>query len=438
MPDSVITFVRLGHPSQRRRRIIPIGLSWLLLVGLTFTAAPLSSATPLPQRVYVWHRAWTTEVKQSLAECAPSFAAVDVLLAEISWQNGGPLIHRITPDWPAMRKTSRPTGIVVRIGPYKGAWGSENLDTKTVVDCCRSILAETRENGIEPAELQLDFDAATARLAQYSDLLRIIRREVKPARLTITALPDWLRSADFSPLIQETDAYVLQVHSIEKPVTTSDDFTLFDPARAAGWIAQAARLNHPYRIALPTYGYRLIFDVAGKFIALEAEGSVRTWAPEQQIRTVIADATALAKFVQQLLASPPPACESLVWFRLPTDNDGLAWSWPALRAVMQGRSPVTNLVLVARPNIGGTHDLRLENRGEADSIPDAFRVTWLEAQLLASDGLAGWHFERPDSRSLIARPPPHESNGALRPGESLQVGWLRFDQLTTPTVVPFP
>lgn len=380
-----------------------------------------------PQRAYVWQRTWTPALQASLAELALEFAALEVLAAEISWRDGAPVVYRPEVAWPALKATGRPVGVIVRIGPSAGFWTPEAPATRAVTATCREVLAQARAAGVEPVELQLDFDAATARLDAYRTLLRIIRREVGPPRLVITTLPDWLRSGDFDALIRETDAYVLQVHSLEKPRTIRDSYTLCDPARAARWVAEASRRAHPFRVALPSYGYRVWFDAAGIFAALEAEAPARPWPVDHQLRVVLANPEEIAALVQQLLASPPPHCEGLVWFRFPQPHDELAWSWPTLRAAMRGQLPLTRLALTARPGPNGVLELILANQGETSVEPAAFRVAWRHARVLAADALAGWRIEREGASALVVRPPPYGSNGLLRPGDTLQVGWLRLD-----------
>ncbi|HWA25086.1 MAG TPA: DUF3142 domain-containing protein [Lacunisphaera sp.] len=395
-----------------------------------------SPGAALPQRAYVWQRAWTPALRQSLPEIGPTFAALDVLAAEISFRDSTPAVSRITPDWVVLKAARTPIGLVVRIGSYPGSWAADAPPARLVIQTCREVLAEARRQGLVPAGLQLDFDAATARLVEYRGLLQTVRREVAPSRLEITTLPDWLRSPDFPALIRETDSYVLQVHSLEKPRAFADAYTLCDVGRAEAWIAQAAQLKHPFRIALPAYGYRLVFDAAGNFAALEAEGPAQTWPAGHQTRLVMADHEALAHFVQRLLASPPPGCEGLAWFRFPIPDDELAWSWPTLRAVMQGTPPEARLKLLARPNLSGSFDLAVTNLGTAAAAPVAFRVEWPDALLVAADTLGGWQLERVDAHTLIVRPPPFGSNGQLRPGESVGVGWLRLARPAPLTVTP--
>lgn len=409
------------------------------LAGLLSLGCTLSAATDAPpQRAYVWQRAWTPALQRSLASEAEAFAALDVLVAEISWKNSTADIHRVAVSWPALQASHRPVGMVVRIGPNATDWATDAEPTRTVIATCRDALAEARRQGIEPVELQLDFDAATARLEAYRTLLQAVRREVRPPKLVITTLPTWLGSPAFAGLVAETDGYVLQVHSLEKPRRIDDAYALFDAAKTRDWIARASRLAHPFRVALPAYGYRLVFDPAGNFAALEAEATPKNWPAGYQRRLAVADPAEIAQCVQLLLAAPPAACAGLAWFRFPTAADELAWAWPTLRSVMLGRPAAAQLVLQSTPTTGGAQDLILANTGETNAEPVAFRVTWRDARLLAADGLAGWQLEREGANTLVVRPPPHGSNGSLRPGDSLQVAWLRFDrtELVSTTALP--
>lgn len=415
------------------RSISRFGLAALLALA----SAALARAA-LPQRAYVWQRAWTPAVRAAVAETGNSFTALDVLVAEIAWRNGQVVTTPVTPDWAALRAHARSVALVVRVGPTAAAWAPDSPATRGVVAACTQALARARAAGIEPAELQLDFDAATSRLAAYRDLLRAVRAAVRPPRLTLTTLPDWLRSADFATLVAEADGFTLQVHSLEKPATLAAPFTLCDPAKARTWVARAAALGRPFRVALPAYGYRLIFDGAGKFTALEAEGEPRDWPAGYTTRLAIADAAEISALAGELLASPPPHCEGIAWFRLPIAGDELAWSWPTLRAVLRGEIPRARLALLASPAASGVLELTLTNTGDAAAEPAAFRLEWRDALALAADGLAGWQVERAGPTTLLVRPPPHGSNGLLRPGQTLRVGWLRLDRAAEVTAFLLP
>lgn len=60
---------------------------------------------------------------------------------------------------------------------------------------------EWKEAGIKLAGIEIDFDAPTAKLVEYQQLLRTLRQNL-PAelKLSITALPDWLNSPHLSAL----------------------------------------------------------------------------------------------------------------------------------------------------------------------------------------------------------------------------------------------
>lgn len=232
------------RPAFLIRALVVAGFAWI-------TPSTVAENPSLPQRIYVWQRAWNPAFQQSVAADAGDFAALDVLVAEVSWRNSKPEIHRLAVHWPSLQASLRPIGMVVRIGPYAGTWAADTVVTHSIVELCQSVLAEAHHQGIEPVELQLDFDAATARLTAYRTLLQVIRRTVRPPRLVITALPDWLHSPVFPELIAETDCYVLQVHALEKPRLVNDPYTLCDQVQVSKWVERAAGLNRPFRIALP-------------------------------------------------------------------------------------------------------------------------------------------------------------------------------------------
>jgi hypothetical protein len=396
--------------------------------------APLA----LPQRAYVWQRDWTETLGHDVATAGREFAGIDVLADDISWNGDLPDIRRVDVDWEALRKSGRPIGVVIRIGPRAGKWEAGSADTHAVIDTCLDALARARTHGLKAPELQLDFDAATNALDAYRHLLERVRREVAPDRLVITALPDWMHTSAFNDLILAADVYVLQVHSLEKPGRIEDPYHLFDAERATRWIEAASDLRRPFRIALPTYGYRVDFDREGNFVALEAEGPPRVAVPARQQRLALADPTALADFVRTLLASPPAACEGISWFRFPSREDELAWSWPTLRAVMHGQAPVASLTLTGVPAAHDVIDLFESNPGPGDAVPTAFRLAWKDGRFIGADGLGGWRVERESADTAVVQPPVPGTNGILRPGEKMRVGWVRFNRAIAPVLTALP
>jgi len=406
-------------------------VSVLLAPTPAWANPPGTPATPevrLSQRAYIWQRVWTPALRRSIADHADAFSAFDVLIAEITFTLSEPQIVMVQPDWSGLRSTQRAVGLVVRVGATRDKTRIGNAKAlETVSATCAQALARARAAGLEPNELQIDFDAPAQELAAYTQWLHRLRRDLSPRRLVITALPAWLSRPEFPALTREIDAYVLQVHSLEPPTRGSRNLVLCDTARSREWIHQADTIGAPFRVALPTYGYRVGFGPDGRFVGLQAEGSERSWPAKTAFKTVMPDHFTLALLVHALDAEPPAHCEGLTWFRLPTEDDELAWRWPTLAAVMHGQIPSEHLALNVRAVGSGLFDLEVENDGSAPCAPAAFTLAWQGAMLLAADGVDGWQVQRigPGRASLYLLNKDQDFV-PLNPGEKRSAGWLRL------------
>jgi hypothetical protein len=318
----------------------------------------------------------------------------------------------------------------LRIGPFPGPFAAGDAAAKTLTALAASLLAEARAAGLNPAELQIDFDCAEAKLAGYRVWLGALKAAAGPTPLVFTALPVWLNhETEFAALAHAADGFVLQVHSLERPAAPDLPFTLCDPARARAWAAQAGRVGVPFRVALPTYGYLVAFDAAGKFFALAAEGPAPVWPAGTQVRVARADAAQVAGLAQAFAAQPPPHCTGVIWFRLPVAGDRLNWDWTTLAAVLRGGMPAANMtVAIAWPE-PGLAEIYAVNAGTTTEPPPA-RVTlrWpAGTPLLASDGLGGFQLEARAGEAqmeLAATAVPPDA--LLAPGARRQIAWLRF------------
>jgi hypothetical protein len=415
-------------------RVVGVYLSKTALTVVASFAFPkigvAEQATPgvplLAQDAYIWQRIWSPPFRQGILDNGHAFAALDVLVAELSLNGASPITTYAKPDWPALLATGRPIGLVIRSRSeplVSGEAGSRAA--KALGEICVKALSDARGAGVEPVELQLDLDAATSQLPAYRSLLHRLHEVIHPIPLALTVLPDWLRSAEFASLVGEAESYVLQVHSLERPTNIDQPFSLCDPVRAERWVREASALGIPFRVALPTYGYRVAFGPDGKFIGLQAEGPERAWPVGSMHRTILSDPGAMALLVRSLLAAPPKACKGIVWFRMPSEDDRLAWHWATLRKVMAGELPEGRLVFGARTTQGSLVDLTLSNEGSMQISAAPVRVTWQGARLVAADGIAGWRLEQ-GGGVLILHPPLAELV-LLFPGEKLQIGWMRLD-----------
>jgi hypothetical protein len=392
----------------------------------------------MPQNAYVWQREWSPRFRQVVLDHGRDFAALDVLVAELSFRGAVPSAFYAKPDWQALLSTGSRIGIVVRCGPEPLAPGdSGSRAAAMLADACQHSISLARGAGIEPVELQLDLDAATSQLSAYRSLLHKLRARFHPLPLVLTVLPDWMRSADFSLLVGEADSYVLQVHSLERPASARQPFKLCDPVLAWSWIREASRLGIPFRVALPTYGYRVAFGPDGKFLGLQAEGPERAWPAGSAVRTVLADPGSMALLVFNLTASPPSACMGIVWFRMPGEDDRLAWHWVTLGKVMAGEPPKGHLVLEAPASPESLVELSLVNEGSAQIGASSFRVSWQGAGLVAADAIGGWRLER-DGPSAVLLHPPAGDAPPLFPGERIQIGWMRLESPVRVEGVPLP
>jgi hypothetical protein len=376
-------------------------LAWLLLAVAPFT-----------HEAYIWQRAWDESVRIAIEQSHTNLTGYIALAAEVSFRTGQPEITRI-----ALHDCGAPVALALRVGP---------LGTNTAPANLLADLAGTLVAGFSARELQIDFDCAESKLDDYRAWVEVVRRRVAPVPVTITTLPVWLRHPEeFRRLVAATDGFVLQVHSLERPANAAAPLTLCDPDAARQAVATAAKFGKPFRVALPTYGYVVGFNAAGKFLGISAEGPSLTWPVGSTLREVRADPAALATLVREWSAKPVTNLTGIIWYRLPTEKDRLNWHWPTLAAVMAGRAPLPALAVETRRPEAGLVELELVNRGEADTSGNAVvTARWRGATLLACDALAG--FDKSGSGTNETR---FMGNPRLAPGQRRTIGWLRFKEV---------
>ena len=399
------------------------GLALILLAGCQ-RAGP-RAAGPLPHEAYIWQRVWTPPVVQAVAQARGELAGFVPLAAEVTWHGAAQSVTRPAVRYEALAGAGRPVGLALRIGPFPGPFRAEDETTRALCAIARSVLAEARAQGVEPAELQVDFDCADAKLAGYRIWLRALADAVRPTPVCPTVLPGWLRQRDFPPLAREAGRYVLQVHATEPP-RDADDMQLCDPVRAARWVEDAGKIGVPFRVALPTYTYLVAFDAAGKLAGISAEDAPAAWPADAHTRLLRADARALSALVQGWTRDRPAALTGVIWYRLPAATDTMNWRWPTLAAIAAGRTPRSSL----RAVVTGAQplDLALVNDGELDEqIPSVIEVVWSESAPASADALAGFTLESgPGFARFRAAAELREAR--LSPGEKRAIGWLRFDE----------
>lgn len=401
-------------------------VSLTAIIGIrTYQDRPVErSHEELVHEAYVWQRLWDDDLTLAVEQSAGQLTGLCLLAAEVSYASGTPQIARVPIDFDAVSTLEKPMGLALRIGPYSGAYDRQTAWLETLA---HELIDHARANGVEPAELQIDFDCAESKLTGYGQWLQAIRRRIEPVPLTFTALPCWLGRRDFKDLARSSDGFVLQVHSLTLPTGPSRDMTLCDCTDARQWVEQAARYGVDFRVALPTYGYVVGFDTEGEFLGLSAEGPSQTWPTGTHMEVVRSDPFALAELVQQLRQDRPKRCTGLIWYRLPVAKDRLNWTWTTLRAVMEGRVPDQRLRVEVEYPEPELADIVLVNTGEVDMSPDVRVEIGCEPdRILASDGLREFVMVRShDARVLL------EFNGTgtfntMAPGDRWKIGWFRF------------
>jgi hypothetical protein len=408
-------------------------LAVALAIILSWPSRVTHSSNPLSNQVYVWQRAWNEPVVESLLEHATNFSQIVALAAEVTWRKSEPQVIRVAVDYPSIRAAQQPAGLALRIGSFSGPFTSNAPQTRFLADLAKSLVSEAQTNGIVPTEFQLDFDCAESKLDGYRTWVEVIRQQIAPVPVCITALPSWLKRPAFKSLIASTDSYVLQVHSLERPRSLQSAFNLCDPDAAQRAVERAASFGKPFRVALPTYGYVLAFTAEGRFVGLSAEGPSLNWPSGVQLREVRSNPQQIAALVQRWTTNHPQTLQGIIWYRLPVATDRLNWRWRTLAAVMQGRNPSPELRAQARSPQPGLVEIDLLNQGE-DSYAKRVQlaVRWQGARAIASDALAGFEMAEPGPQQLTLKSSP--TLAPLHAGQRRTIGWIRLDQNTNVTL----
>ncbi len=408
--------------SFRRVTTVLIGLGVLVALISALRTRPVAySADPLSREAYVWQRSWDASVRAAVAQHGASFSRVLALGAEIRWCGRSADVVHVPVDYASMPGA---IGLALRIGPFRGPFEHDDAVTRRICDAGAAIVERARASGVEPVELQIDFDAATRQLGGYRRWIAALRRRID-VPLTLTALPAWLDHPAFEKLVRSTDGYVLQVHSLERPSSPTAPVVLCDTTKARAWVREAAAIGVPFRVALPTYGYIVAFDASGRFIGLAAEGVARQWPAGTKLRSTRADPVSLAALVATWHARHPTPMTGVLWYRLPTPRDELNWRFETLAAVMNGKTPSARRRVVQRSSPEGWVELDLVNDGDADA---SLYVT-IDVEVTGSvscDARAGFRWTRNGS-TLRFEAASELALRRLAPGERRPVGWIRAE-----------
>ncbi|MBI5549295.1 MAG: DUF3142 domain-containing protein [Deltaproteobacteria bacterium] len=399
---------------------------WLGVVALLCSGCrPVEAPAALEHRVYVWQRAWTEDVRASVAEHGGRFAALDLLGAQVTWDRASaavPRVHPIALDKEAVAsvaKAGRPVGLVLRVEVPPEPLTGQGLST--IGDEAAVLLTRCRALGLAPAEIQLDFDAPTARLGELVRLLQAIRDRVGPVPVAFTALPAWLGSRSLAEAASLADRFVLQVHSLD--LARGPGPALVRSKDALQWAKKAEALGRPFWIALPTYSYLGALDESGRLLSAFAEAPGNVPDGAVRLEAVSADPIQLSELVMALERSRLEHLRGVAWFRMPVTGDARNWRWPTLAAVLEGRKPAARIHAKASDGTRGEILIEVSNEGDRDGPLPELRLRSLEGRITAFDGIGGCRLIELGSGTLSVQPAAADS---LAPGERRVVGWLRL------------
>jgi hypothetical protein len=351
------------------KRFLPLLL--LLLTGC--------GSDPVPERsfshaAYVWNYQWTGAVTSSVARAKTlGLDRLDVFCGELGGSG------HAAPDWTAAARAGLPVVPVLRVFARR----SGDIETRPealAADVSKTLLAAlaaARAAGCTTAGAQLDLDCPERLLDAYADWLPTLRAEIPGEPLGVTVLPCHTgHTKAFRRLADAVDEFVLQVHGTRFPQHLAEPAHLVWEGEAGEAIRKAGRVGRPFRIALPSYAFTLVFDRAGgRMRGLRfpddpppgADGVERRLAPDVGVITRLMEEARRAEH-----------CLGIAWFRLPVAGDPCAWDPGFFADVIAGRSPRPELRAGFTVLPDGRHELWVFNRGVIDAREAAVTITWPE------------------------------------------------------------
>ncbi|WP_339801361.1 DUF3142 domain-containing protein [Saezia sanguinis] len=387
-----------------------LGFAMLLLALLG--AACRQEPVQMVHEAYIWQRLWNPAVVDAVHQATPAIGQWRVLAAQAHSERG---LYQVAPDWAALTASGKSVVAVVRIDGHLGMadaalWAGQIADVWQTWHNASTLVVG----------LEIDYDCGTQRLGEYTQFLRLLRSKLPPdATLSITALPDWLNSADLVELLSAVDTSVLQVHAV-----SSLQQGLFNADDALKWVqAYSLQTPHPFMVALPNYGSRVTWDEKDNVVAVTSEAPSHVLS--QHARELLVEPQQMAEFIATLQSKAVPHLKGIVWFRLPTAQDRRAWSLNTWLAVVRGDALQTDVhaFLLPSPQQPGLYQVMLENKGEVDA-PLPLKVL-LPAECLYADGLTGYSLASETGAMRLVRQHP----GMLRAQQTREIGWARCSEV---------
>jgi hypothetical protein len=426
-PGETLTVTNSRQSKQFSLRRLDIAV-FLLLSFFVGRWCFVSSPAPLPpiaprQAVYVWQRHWQPAVATAVTQASTKTDEFWVLAAEVEESNGVLQTKVAQVEWQHFQSSEAPLWIVFRAHRLPGLENpsEQRAMLQFLSSEITTVLQSIHAADVSVAGLQIDYDCPTSKLLHYAALLRGLSEQFPELPLSITALPTWCTAPAFAEVIQGLDHFVLQVHCLEAPARLEDPATLCDTTRIPDWLTKAAAFGVPFYVALPTYGYELLFKQDGEFYGVRAEEPQERYE-NLRSRNLYSDPVEIAGVVRDLQNAPPPHWIGFAWFRLPVEGDRLNWRWPVLQSVMNGDAPPREIHGEIRNPQPGLWEVWIKNKsGYHAKEPISVPVYWTQGALVVSDVVGGFQWAST----------PQEDGGRLTgsapaPGEERMAAWIRL------------
>lgn len=356
------------------------------------SAAAEQAQTPghqlqLQQQLYIWQRVWTDEHQIALAQSQTQFSALRVLALQYFASAKGPLWHQADVSLELLKKDGRPIFLVLRLDGQ-----IPKLPHNQLLKKLQPILALYQQAGIHIAGIEIDYDCARSQLAAYRQWLSELNKTL-PGNLTlgITALPDWLQSAEFTPLSAQVSQLTMQLHAVLSP-----EQGLFQPELAKQWAkAAAAQSKSPLYFALPAYHSALITQTNNTTASQSAKAEPKQYWVESEAPLDIAgerqelwvDPLMMQQWLQWLKRQSFQNVKGIVWFRLPLTSDRRSWAYRTLAAVATNQPLKADIRLSLQTRPQG-FDLVAQNNGNIPGLI-ATSIQLKGVNCRGADALAG-------------------------------------------------
>jgi len=397
----------------------------ILFVLIIFPFISLSYA--YDDVIYIWQRNWDGYLEDAISVIQQTTGYFTVLCGDLKFEGERPTVSLIDIKWPYLTQTETSATLAFRINAQASKFFATDAIysiADSIKDAIGKIIKSSPKDEI--VGVQFDYDCPTSKLKDYARFVKIMKERLQPFKeklselnISITALPTWLQSNDFKELIQNTDYYVLQLHSFELPKDADQAKKIFPADKAQSYAEEASNLKHPYYISLPTYGYEVAFTKNGDFIGLRAENMPVAWSQDVEHNVVMTNPKDILTFTQEVEKAKPKNLLGFYWFRIPLKSDEFNWDIKTLECVISGKKPSVKLNLELVKSKDGLCEVYLVNSGEQNLFSEvSFNINWVEDNQPLYDLMGKFHEIKIEKGIKISGPAPYV-------GQKILVGWFR-------------